>query len=175
MHSPPLQSEVLGVINMPYPVDCYADCLESKASTLIARFMRPTWPTWTQVGPMLVPWTLLSGKQYCQPHSYKVLPCHWNCSLQLQKQYITNKGWEAAYMTASGAAKLNKAVNMTTLQFQRRCFDKFALTPAPWLHSYTEPWRRVGLGLGSARKRKTLLIFIIFICIFHQDILGHFT
>ena len=51
-------------------------------STLIARFMGPTWgPSGadrTQVGPMLVPWTLLSGKlTYCN------VRCeyhhHWTC------------------------------------------------------------------------------------------------
>ena len=40
--------------------------------SLIARFMGPTWgPSGadrTQVGPMLAPWTLLSGMIYMQPH-----------------------------------------------------------------------------------------------------------
>ena len=41
----------------------------SVVRTLIARFMGPTWgpseADRTQVGPMLAPWTLLSGKSYC--------------------------------------------------------------------------------------------------------------
>ena len=35
--------------------------------TLMTRSMVPTWgPSGTQVGPMLAPWTLLSGKIYCR-------------------------------------------------------------------------------------------------------------
>ena len=43
-----------------------AGCNYSSMPTLIARFMRPTWgpsgANRTQMGPMLAPWTLLSGK-----------------------------------------------------------------------------------------------------------------
>ena len=55
-------------------------------TTLIARFMGPTWgPTVadrTQVGPMLAPWTLLSGNQRCHQreqscHHYNTVLTHW--------------------------------------------------------------------------------------------------
>ena len=51
---------------------CKAQCvLVSLKLTLIARFMGPTWgPSGadrTQVGPMLAPWTLLSGKANTPP------------------------------------------------------------------------------------------------------------
>ena len=51
----------------------------------IARFMGPTWvppgSRWPQVGPMLAPWTLLSGVATdCSFHSVATFPCfYWRC------------------------------------------------------------------------------------------------
>ena len=51
-------------INVIPPINY--DCIMSSGNTLIARFMGPTWgPSGadrTQMGPMLAPWTLLSGQ-----------------------------------------------------------------------------------------------------------------
>ena len=49
--------------------------------TLIARFMGPTWgPSWanrTQVGPMLAPWTLLSGYFCYENHFLELKHCRF--------------------------------------------------------------------------------------------------
>ena len=57
---------------------------QSSSSPLIARFMGPTWdPSGadrTQVGPMLAPWTLLSGSSHCNSFARA-----WNDSNELQR------------------------------------------------------------------------------------------
>ena len=61
-------------------VNCRGIAASSKHSevtlTLIARFMEPTWglsgADRTQVGPMLAPWTLLSGKWGASTTSFKI-------------------------------------------------------------------------------------------------------
>ena len=60
----------------------YHGCWWTDEATLIGRFIGPTWgpsrADRTQVGPMLAPWTLLSGKEpghhqpWCGPH--KIVP-----------------------------------------------------------------------------------------------------
>ena len=58
------------------------DLAMSYTSTLIARFMGPTWgPSGadrTQVGPMLVPWTLLSAHGWDPVHWFLLNSHHWN-------------------------------------------------------------------------------------------------
>ena len=58
----------------------FIQSLMKLATSQIARFMEPTWgPTgscWLQMGPMLAPWTLLSGIS-------KSLIIHWFCSILL--------------------------------------------------------------------------------------------
>ena len=60
-------------------------------ASLIARFMGPTWgPSGadrTQVGPMLTPWTLLSG----------ILQTIWNCLHFVDDTHFVNENWCTFY------------------------------------------------------------------------------
>ena len=69
--------------------------------TLIARLMGPTWgppdADRTQVGPMLSPWILLSGKLcFVKSHTvYIITARHWNtaCSLCVRNYIFANIDW----------------------------------------------------------------------------------
>ena len=105
------------VITSPYPLDF----LREQHSSLIARFMGPTWgPSGadrTQVGPMLAPWTLLSGPIYSSLNSnvssgnrvkhpvmhVKYYPCLMHVSLDIYgfKWFIAPYSTSLRYLTLS--------------------------------------------------------------------------
>ena len=68
--------------------------VQSTLGPLIARFMGPTWgPSGadrTQVGPMLAPWTFLSGSALVQGTNRYLKQC-WPCSIMLYD--ITRSQW----------------------------------------------------------------------------------
>ena len=59
---------------------------------LVARFMGPSWgppgDNWTQVGPMLAPWALLSGPALAQ-----VMTWCWGCARALSELMMTWVYW----------------------------------------------------------------------------------
>ena len=102
---------------IPYP--CYS-------ITQIARFMRPTWgppgADRTQVGPMLAPWSLLSGQLICVSspglpasipywHRTSPFPLFWRQTLHHHRNDLTDRlfnvwvkstfVWNVAFMTSS--------------------------------------------------------------------------
>ena len=89
-------------------VDCNDSVIKSSCTTQIARF---TWPTWgppgadrSQVGPMLAPWTLLSGN-FMHVDSllgtYQKMKYHYSCAFIFI--YHTD-GWVEGYSYSSAFA-----------------------------------------------------------------------
>ena len=62
-----------------------------QVASVIARFMRPTWgpsgADMTQVGPMLAPWTLLSGITCHSLHINHSITMPWNLTLSNQNNH----------------------------------------------------------------------------------------
>ena len=87
--------------------------MECCGATLIARFMGPIWGRQTQVGPMLAPWTLLSGYYgsfssqapilttitACQPNKYKVI---YRAVIFFKQSYYSHSAFAFIVMNLKG-------------------------------------------------------------------------